>query len=505
MKEREESVPATTPGLVSTPLAKATKHVADLWFPVNEGLFNQIKSSVRTGKFDQDLESLIKDVSGDYSLFFYCLRELARMLKEEDPDLELPANLSPSKMLAWGGLDRLKKILDVEVSDISSHSFRGVNEVQKARFQEAMVSATTSEQIAPSFDVDSDMAYSAALLRQLGVTLIAWNYPIVYQKAVAQLASGVSLDMSLTQMFGFSPALLAVNVVRRWELPKQLFHSIVDEPAGVMEGWDDAAESAAIARTISKICRTGEALARANNPKMYPTASNDWEFARVEIEKALGPDGLRMLQEKLSENCLQYAAMVPHVFTPAFVLDPEGHIGENRRDEMLKRNPQIENCRPFLKKKLASFYEQLRPFEVSRENIQLLTREIIPSCGYHQGVVFTIDPATQLLVPQLVIGTALLKHYAPVKYNALIAGTDQHGRLDDVVAEAFTQDAPVVRVSLPARDPEEISVAGPLGYSQRVGVLFLEIRSASYHADEAIHLTHFRALLQAFNDCLLLK
>ncbi len=508
MKERETSTAsvAISRGFSSTPLAKATKHVSDLWFPVNEGLLQQIKRSLAVGVFDNDLHALIKEVSGDYSLFFFCLRELVHLLQEEEPDLVVPSNLSPAKMLAWGGLDRLKKILSSDPSDISAHSFRGTHESQAKRLQEAMISATTSERLATHYAVDPEVAYSAALLRQLGLTLIAWNYPVIYQKAIAQQAMGISLDVSFMQMFGFSPTMLAVNVVRHWHLPQGLFQSIVEDPKDLAEGeWSEEEEVAAVARTVSKICRTGEALARANNPQTYPSAANDWEFARVEIERALGPQGMRIIREKFAENCLRYVNNVPHVFTPAFVLDPEVRIAAQRKEEMYKRNPEIERCRPFLRIKLMSFYETLRPFEVSRENIQELAREIIPACGFQEGVVFTIDPATELLVPQLAIGKTTLKRFTPQKYKAGALPTTSADALDGLVVEAFVQDSPLIRYSSPLSEPQIVALAGPLGYSQRVGVIYLEMRAAMFSGDEQQQTLHFRTLMQAFNDCLHLK
>ena len=325
----------------------------------------------------------------------------------------------------------------------------------------------------------------------------------MYQKAIAQLPSGTGLDVALTQMLGFSPTLLAINVVRKWELPVSLFQSMVDDATQIADegGWSESDEVNAISNTLSKICKTGEALARANNPKFYPTAATDWEFARVEIEQALGTEGMKIIKESLAENCRRYVDLVPHVFTPAFVLDPVGKFKESQKETMLLRNPYVGQCRSFLQKKLITLYEAIRPQEVSRENLNLLAKDIIPSAGFAAGCVYTIDPASQLLVPQLSIGDETIKRFSVASYEAMERPpSDEEG---EVVAEAFKETNPIVRQK--SGTGPTIIVAGPVGYSQRIGVLYLEIRHAMFEDNESQHLLHFKAITQALNDCLNLK
>ncbi len=503
MKEREpppSSPQTSTTGFVSTPLRKAAKHVNDLWFPVNENLLAQIQGSLQEGMLDGDVSTLVEEISSDYSLFFYCVRELVQMIREEEPELDLPQNLSPSRLLEWGGVERLKKILKVEIDEISPHSLKTISPIQATRFQEAMISASTTESMAMKYAVDPDLAYSAGLLRQLGVTLIAWNYPLVYQKAVARLIDGTPLDVTLTQLFGFSPSLLAMNVVRSWNLPKSLYQSMIDSADDIKEeGWSEDYEVDAISKVLVKLCRTGEALARANNPSTYPSAGNDWEFARIEIEQVLGAQGMNLVREKMRDNCLRYTEMVPQLFTPAFVLDPEAHISECRLQEMLDRNPYVDRCRPFLKKKLTIFYRGIRPFEVSRENLNLLAKDIIPSAGFNEGCVFTLDPVGQILVPQLAIGKSTLKEFTA---QACAASADSEPSL---LALALESEKPLIIRSPAQVEPIRVKFACPLGVSQRLGVLLLELRAAMYDSDTEHHLIHFQAICQAFNDCLNLK
>ena len=485
---------------VSAPLKKAVTHVSDFWFPINEPLYRELQARVKKGGIDTDLKAVVSEIAGDFSLFTHCLRSLAKVIKEHEPDLEIPAAESPIALLEWAGFERLQKILAVEPGDISAHSLKGVTPVQRARLQEAILSATTAETLAEAHDVDADLAYSTGLFRQLGLALLSWNYPVVYQKAVAELSKGISLEVSLTQMFGFSPTLLAMSVVSSWGLPPSLFIALSDEDSP--PGWSDSDEVAAIAKTLTRICRVGEALARANSPETYPTARADWDYAKGEIEEALGSDGITLIREKLAENCFAYVEKSVYVFTPGFILDPEVRIADHQTEELSQRNPFVTQCRPFLRQRLCAWYGSLRPGEISREQIQKLSKEIIPSAGFFDGCVYTVDPTSQHLIAQLMIGAGSIKKTRAILYSSEneTAPDDEH----QIVA-AFKAHGPIVRSVVDDRGIPFVSIAGPLGFSQRVGVLYLGIRGASFSGDEAQHIVHFKALSQALNDSLGLR
>lgn len=501
MKEREGTlVRPQQSARDAKQIQKASAHVNDLWFPVNDALLEQIKDSLNEGRYNGDVQALVKEISGDFSLFLYALRELSRLIHEEDPDISIPENLSPHRFIEWAGLERLEKILSVSSADISSHTLRAPTRAQSMRLEETMVSVSASQVLAERYSVDPDFAFSASLLRQLGYTLIAWNYPVVYQKAIVESTQGKALDVALTQMFGFSPSLLALNVVKSWELPRSLWASITDEmPAEETESWTDEDEVRAIQATLVKIAKTGEALARANNPTVYPTAARDWDFARAEITQALGPDGMSLVQERLKENCLTYLELVPHVFTPTFILDPEGRIAEYQLKESADRNPFIQQCIPPLAKELTALYAGLKGGEISRESLHTLAKDIVPMVGFGFGCVYTLDPASSLLIPQLAVGKASLKNYPPVDYSTGIP-------VDAPVSlTAFQSDEPVFRSVLSSGNVYMVHVAAPLGISQRLGVVLLEMRQETFRIDTAQHLLHFKAITQAFNDCLALK
>ncbi len=465
------------------------EHVSGCWFPPNEKLLLKIQSGLRTGVYDDNIEALALEISHDLSLFAYCLRELSEMAREAG---EEAAPVGPLTALRRAGIEQLKTVLNVESKKICPDSLNAISDSQLSRFQELMVSVATSATLSQHYAIDYELAIGAALVRQLGYTLIAWAYPTEYEKAISECSDATSIDHLLTQAFGFSPSLLGFRVAKRWNLLPEIYRA-TDTGGDIVEyGNRKAEEIERVSGLLVQISRVGEALARANNPGRYPSAILDFEFARTEIEKALGAPGLQNIRDQLEIHCRHYVELMPHIFRGAFELDPaariEGHqkLGDDSR--------LLAQCRPFLRKKLERLYGLIKPASPSKDALQLLARDIIPSAGFIRGVVYLLEPASMSLVPQLAIAGSSVSEYSVVDY------TPQSSR-GSFVAEAFQSAAPLCRAFTPEHEGKVVSIAGALGQEPRLGVLYLEMGAEIFDGDEAQQLTHFRALARLMTCC----
>ena len=261
---------------------------------------------------------------------------------------------------------------------------------------------------------------------------------------------------------------------------------------------EEVEEFAAATTTLTKICEVGEALARANSDAHYPSARDDWERAKEEITRVLGVRGVERIQEHMVENCERYLAFAPHIFRGAMVVDPVGRFARADAREVENENPFIAGCRPFLQTRLRALYRERREGNVRRTCLVALAREIAPLSGFHRGCVYTIEPASMLLVPQLTVGSAKLEEFAPIAYWASQAAKS-------TVDRAFQSGEVVVNPVLCENEEVAVNLSFVLGGSQRIGVVVLEMSSGMYHADREQHLVHFKAIIQAFNDCLTLR
>ncbi len=490
MSERV-STPAQPSNFREVHIERAVAYVSDYWFPVNSGLLNKIHQGLKGGSYENDLDTLVGDIKSDFSLFTFCIRELLAQLKKEGLEKEAPGD--PLKLCEWGGLERLKSILEVDEKQISKHSIAGISKEQMSRFHEALLSASTAETLASKFSVDPGTGFSVALLRQLGHTLIAWNYSQLYQKALLRAKEGENIDIVLAKLLGFSPTLLAMRIVRSWGVAPEICAAMHDTDRSAID--EETAIFNTIGSTLSRLCRVGEALARANNPEIYPTAKEDWELARIEIEARLGKDGLEIIREKYQDNCEQYLTFMPEIFSTGLSVELSLNPNDkSRRRDPSSVNPYVQMCHTHIRMEFQELYTRIET-HTERENIRYLIQEILPLAGFNAGVVYTADPGLLMLVPQLKTGNLKLNDYTAIDYSLVTSNSN-------ITSVAFQSNEPVVEYRAAADSSIYAAIAGFIGASERIGVVYLEMPYATFCVNQADNMIHFKAISHALNDCL---
>ena len=485
MKETSRAKIAINPRL-----DRAVLHVTDHWFPTNPVTLQNIQKMLSAESGTNDAEQLVKYVKSDASLFCRCVRQLAKMI-EKDEITETQAD--PITQLESLETEKLRELLTTVVSEKSSHTLGSASQLQLSRLGEVMVSATTAEVLSESAGVSSSLAYSAAVLRQLGYALIAWNYPSIYQRCVASLKQGRDLDLEITRALGFSPSALAISLLRRWGVSSELRATI-----SIEELEDYTAEARAVAGTVAGICKIGETLARANNPELYPNAPNEWATACQEIEARLGPEGMRLVQEQLVEVCEGYIASVPHLFRGAQILAPQMLPASSTVINPEHKNRFLSKCAPLVQQGLNDMYRLLSMRGTPQpEPLRYLIKEVVPSAEFVGGLVYTLEPSTSMLVPQLDFGVVSLTP-KPLAYDEISAP-------DSLPTSVFKELTTEVSTRKLPDGSDITAIAGVIGYSQRIGVLDLELKREVYFSRSEQHLIHFSAFIQALNDALFLK
>lgn len=465
---------------------RAATYVTDRWFPVDPETLSTIRAGLADGRYTDDTTAFLTDLRRDVGLYTYCLRELTGELRRAGATIPL----SPHELVESAGLDTLQAILAVETSAVSIHSFSSMTPVQQQRLEEALLSASTAQALGPTVGFDGDACFSAALLRQLGLTLIAWNYPSVYTDAVESIGQAGNLDLAIAAILGYTPGLLAARVVGDWGFPAEVLQTLELEESARAD--DEEILGACAAPTIATLCRIGERLARAARPTVYPSAERDWRSAREALEARLGPDALRVIKAIFLENCAAVVRNCPTIFTAASALDDLHSRGTTRLERLVARNPFIERCEAPLRERLEALYRALaESSDVDGEFILALAHEIAPLGGYSAGLIYTPEPGVRLLLPRLTFGAPVTHPVEPVKLEVI----------SDPVALAFENFGPVIHEH-PSPGGNIISVAGVLGYSQRVGVTYFEISAARYRSNTELYARHFRALTRSFNECL---
>jgi|LakMenEpi03Aug12_release.lakeMendotaPanAssembly.Ray.scaffolds.fasta_scaffold244240_1 hypothetical protein len=467
-------------------LTRALEYVSDYWLPVNHEVARKIRDGLTSGKFESDRFLLKKEVCSDIALFFGCIRELTHILAERNEDLHMSHDFT--RVFDDLDLETLQVALESVLTTPSVHLVSEGEDPEVGRLLEAVISMTAAQTLAPAYNQSAGAATSAAALRQLGFALIAWNYPGVYKDCIRRLPDypGASLESLITSSLGFSPMLLATGLASRWGLPTELLEQIDDSDSN-----EDGETISAIGSTLQQICKVSEALARVQFERWYPSAKSDWDSATKEVERVLGPQGIERIRERCAIACASFLATSPDIFRPGLFLD-EAML---RRAPKVSINPYIALSEEPVQRAITKLYEIIDLPRSSSKALQFLLRELIPAAKFTGGCVFTVDPTSCQLTPQLDVGLCEARTIAPVHYMV-------NGEQEDPVLLAFLTSEGCKPILVEDNRNGICSISAAFGRGQRVGVLYLEIPITEVQRDQAHTLAHFQGAVHALVDCL---
>lgn len=468
---------------------RAVEYVEDRWFPVNQDLLKRIRKGFEDGRYELDIDFLIDDLKGDLSLFAFCMRELAAAYYCESSSEISYSN--PIELFRWAGARRLQTILCVDRQDISTHKFDSLHNFQRDRLTETLVSASTVEVLSGDTSVPPEFGFSSSVLRNLGLLLITWNYPTIYAQALSNLTKETNLDELISEALGFSPMLLAISLFKRWGLPEWWIL-----PASKSSSMVDR-ETQAVLCILEKLHNVGEALARANNPATYPTAAEDWASAKKGIVETLGQGGLSRIRQTVEQRCEYYRKALPDIFKDPVEVDAEQRITQLAQKQLHDRNPFIRRCSLEIRNKLEQVYKMLGSQAIASEPIRILTKQVIPYCGFTGCMVYVYDPGLMSLVPRMHTGQLRIRKPISIPYSP-------EGAEHDFISLAFECKTPLVENSRSSED-DILFMAACLGQKQKAGVLYLEMPQGVAAQLNSDVLTLFKAIAQTLMDCLHLQ
>jgi len=478
-------------------LERAVQHVSAHWFPTNPVILANIRKGLEEGAYDLDTTFLITELKSDFALFTFCVKELLVQAAAE----KVPVSISsdPMKLLRWAGLQRLRAVLNSDNPPPSSHSLRGLTPELEDRLRETAVAASAAEVLGENEKLDPEAAFCHAVVRQIGLNLISWNYPTLYSRVLKALNPRTTLEEELSKELGFSPAVLAFRLLR----PE------IDERNpqinAVKRSW----------QVYDSLCEIGEALARASNPEVYPSAEHDWEHAQTYIQRAIGPHGLDLIKRRAIENTEQYSKVIPQVFSPLVHLNPEEEIRGYRRSLRAQQNPYLKQCPPAIQAALKALYAEMPTGEVNKSVLERLIKQVIPMAGFTGGCVFVVDPSAMSLVPRTAIGRIKLRNLTNIALKsapgaamaALIVENLSTGSrpTTDPAVTAFACDQPLIERSEVDQPEVPAGIYCSLGKKRKIGVLYLEVPERELSTTDPPALKTYKALRHALCDALLVE
>jgi len=458
-------------------IERALQHVVRPWFPINQDVLTSIRKNLEDGAYATAPHHLLNDLKGDFALFTFVVKELGILGMQEKIEKKVLNN--PVELIRWGGPARIKEILAADKKLPATHSLHWSEPFQVARLRETAVIASTAAVLSEKKDLDPEIGFSRGVIREIGLNLIAWNYPTLYSKVLNNLKPDTSLDEELSRELGFTPSLLAMRVLRP-ENPED-----VEEASPIEETtW----------ATYDELCEVGEALARAENPETYPSAQNDWQKANQYLTENAGTGALELIKERAVEQSKKYQEALPEVFNSLENFNPARNIDVHQRMKAVIADRDFRVCPPHVQEALRSLYNEIDGYAVNKNAIQILLKSIIPQAGFTGGCVFVIDPSTASLRPRTVIGQVNLRAISNVTLDPgdlAVAALGTHETLFDVKEDA--QPLPLE------------GIYSALGEQRKVGVLYLESPKQLNEEPEGRTLGTYNILKRALCDVLHLK
>ncbi|NMC62761.1 MAG: hypothetical protein GYA55_06275 [SAR324 cluster bacterium] len=460
------------------------------WFPVNVKLLSQIQEKLSGNRYSGSHE-LVKDLSKDFALFTYTLRNCVNMLDAEQRGEEN----NPVKILENTDLANLSSILSPSASLISNHNLIDMTRDQGLCLKHALISSSTAELLGEKVGIEKGMTFSTSLLRHVGLSLVAWNYPRIYSKALSGLASSGrgGLEWELSKVLGFVPRTAGISLTMPGALNPGLLIALgeykQDENATVIDIPEDL-------RLVAKFCDIGETFAKVSDPEHFPMSQKDWDNVVQDIDHYLGHDGVSKVLAGVNENLLNYAHATPKNFD--VTLTPEKNVKLSslyHGKRLLAANPYIAKCNDVIRTKFQSVYSSMVPGQVSIKALEILINEVIPWAGFTRGCIYLMDKNDMYLIPRLKIGTGNISRYRPVRCETEVF-------TDHPIANALFASIPIKQKDILLHGERVSHISGSIGNGNKGGVLYLELSDEAADSLANEQMVFFRAIQQALNDCL---
>jgi hypothetical protein len=454
---------------------RAYQYIGKPWFPINLEVVKRITEGLKNGSFESNPNLLIEELRSDFALLAFTIKELyTGTLKLPDYSAK---RTNPIELIRSNGAKTLRELIAHRRLP-STHSLHWSEPFQLQRLRETAVAASTASLLSGTRSLDPELGFTRGIMRQVGLSLVAWNYPSVYQKALQDTASESSIDERLNRSLGFSPTMLGTLVFS----PEKANNSEQTESSDA--AWAD----------YDALCEVGEIVARSESPEHHPQAVADWHRAHEVLQEKLGPSAIDDIREHAISRTATYQRALPEIFTSISTFDPSASVRRYRRVRRATSNMYFGSCPENVRAALISFYADLPDDEVDKAMVGRLLKEVVPEAGFTGGCVFVVDEDSSSLKPKTLIGKMQMR---PMSSGVVDPG--------DPAISAFLGSEPVVENGAGSDKAQLAGIYGSIGSSRKIGVLYLESPQIIAAPPSQETLGTFHALKQALADALMLE
>ncbi|MBX7138522.1 MAG: hypothetical protein K1X83_11120 [Oligoflexia bacterium] len=484
----ESPTPERTLGVSRVPastlaLDRTVSHLQKGGLPVNLETLSNVQVGLRSGQYRDNRIALARELKSDPALFTHYLKSLYASGAD-------PQSLSdPLEALYSLEDEKLEKMFEISADSLSTHKLSKINRSQSLRLQHTLISTHTAEVLATKSEVAPGMAYSSAMLRQLALNLIAWNYPTIYGKALgAQRSRGGDLMQELQKQLGVSPLQIISRLMADWHLSAELRQSVAPESAPGLHRDVGPHEK----MSAHEICELSELYARSHDRVNFPDAEAQWKRMEPALKDRFGSNFMEEIEHEILDSVVRYQHSAPAVFTAPYLAKVVPAIEPDSSDVAILRGNQFAlRCAPLIRDALIRAYEKIEAGALSVEAIRELVDTVMPITGFSRGCLYLTSKDGTKLKPTLRLGDMPLSSYETLDHK------EYHPIVDCLVATV-----PLKWNGVGIRGNQTEIVAGSLGALRHPGVLYLEIRKEAKEQPLEDVLICFHAIRKAFLDFL---
>jgi hypothetical protein len=466
----------------------SVEHMSKGGIPVNPAALKAVRDLVESGEWKKDPAGLLEAVKSDPGLFVYVAKNMKSLADE------VREGVDPLAQLASLEQEKLVKLFHVSDRDVSTHRLRDATPAQMLRVQQAIISARAAEALGPKVDISADLAFSGAVLRQVGHSMIAWNYPDIYARALLhQRAKGANLDQELQKLVGMTPAQVGSRFAAEWNLSPELRWAVSGDsqrtpPHQIAPRGTEVDGKL----NLRDVCDLSELFAKANDPLHYPDAPEKWAEAERAIEESVGVSLPDAIAGAVQKSLAFISQVTQHALqTPFFRLPEKPNALSAEQRALIEANPYLRRCSDEVKLHFVPVYRLITKEGVSVEAIRELVDSAIPHLGFVRGCLYLYKPETGTLKPALRVGDLPLSAYPTL-------GENEHHPVAESLQSTVLLKSPFGPLN---SNPGTHLYCALLGEKHR-GVLHLEV-APEHEENPAYQATLlFNAVRQCILDCL---
>lgn len=454
-------------------------HLSKGWFPADPDLLHKIRRELAQGIYDADREKLIEQLKQDPALFFHCVKHMRPLVDEVQHAID------PIEQIRKMDVAALQRILPAATSEVSGHHLKDLTRVQALRIQHSVLSATAAETIATQVDIVPEAAFTGSMFRQLGLNLVAWNYPSLYTRAItAQRMQRGTLEDELERLVGINPRQVSMRFAREWNMNAAVQLALSPPRWGASEG--------SSILTLPGLCQLSELYAQVNDPEHYPKAKEEWRAKEPLIKEVISPQLIEVINQNAGKTLERLGHNAHFIEQAPFYRKVFASVERGPSPaEVAQGNAFVKRCPPELRQKFQEMYGKIDATKLSVAALSSLVDTVVPSAGFVRGCLYFLNEKSFHLTPVLRIGDRPLSFYRPIAYG------DQH----PASRSAFSQ-IPMKLEDADVDDRRATLVTGSLGDTKHAAVLYLEVAPEREEDHNHDPMLYFQAIREALIDCL---